>query len=220
MPIPLLLMAALGAGAGALLNPEDRKKGALLGGLLGASGGALSGAGATGGAASTAGGGLAANAAEIAAAQGAANVGTIGAAQQGAQAASIQAAQQAAAGNVTEQAAAQQLANQGNIGGALQTSGETIAAQPTLGERFAALQEDSKFKAGTKLLTQPQQQQAPPPPPAPLVQPGIRSPVQEVFDSGEPTFIPKGLFEADVSMRKKADDEEQTVQMLRARGLI
>ena len=53
MALPFLIPMLIGAGVGAITNPDDRLRGALLGGTLGALTGGLGATAATGGSAAT-----------------------------------------------------------------------------------------------------------------------------------------------------------------------
>jgi len=133
MPIPLLAMALGGAALGALSNPEDRKKGALMGlgaGLLGpavagAAGatGVAGAAGAAGGAGAGAAGGLAAGGAGTAAGTAA---GAAGAAGAGAAGAALPAA---ATGATQAAAAGAPIVEAGMTTGAINANAAQLAAQ-------------------------------------------------------------------------------------------
>jgi hypothetical protein len=206
MALPFLVPMLIGAGVGAITNPDDRLRGALLGGTLGALTGGL--------------GATAAGAGSTAMGTGSAATSALGSAQAGlGGAASAEAAKQAAINAASGLSVAPQ---------ALDVSAPL--ATTTLGATEAAVVPSALSKLGKAAKEKPiktaetissltggdqQQQQAAPMQMAPIQQGSFGMPMSReerlaMAGGDAPSFVPKGLFD-----QVNADlDEEERLRLL------
>tara|TARA_R110001606_G_scaffold210724_1_gene358257 strand:+ start:43 stop:684 length:642 start_codon:yes stop_codon:yes gene_type:complete len=197
----------IGAGVGAITNPDDRLRGALLGGTLGALTGGLGGAAATGGSAATsalssATSGLAGSASAEAAKAAAIN------------AASGLAVPTQALGVAAPAATTSLVAPSTGLSTALGAAPPVTAPLASL-DKFKAVAKEKPLETAQfaqSLLGGQQQPQQAPVYAAPIQQGGgMPAPpsIEErlaMTGGNEPSFVPKGLFEEE---RLMMDDEEK-----------
>jgi hypothetical protein len=207
----------IGAGVGAITNPDDRLRGALLGGTLGALTGGLGGAAATGGSAASGLGGSAATSALSSATGGLGGAASAEAAKAAAiNAASGLAVPTQALGVAAPAATTSLVAPSTGLSTALGAAPSTVAAPITGLDKLKAVAkekplETAKFAQSMLGGGQQQPQQAPVYV-APIQQGGgMPAPpsVEErlaMTGGNEPSFVPKGLFEEE---RLIMDDEER-----------
>jgi len=215
MALPFLVPMLIGAGVGAITNPDDRLRGALLGGTLGALTGGLGGAA---GAGSTAMG------------TGSAATSALGSAQAGlGSAASAEAAKQAAINAASGLSVAPQ---------ALGVSAPL--ATTTLGATEAAVVPSALSKLGKAAKEKPiktaetissltggdqQQQQAAPMQMAPIQQGSFGMPMsaeERLAMSGgdDPMFVQRGLFNQVKADLQTEEEEDLMMQQMRLAGLV
>ena len=207
MAFPFLIPMLIGAGVGAITNPDDRLRGALLGGTLGALTGGLGGAAATGGSAATsalssATSGLAGSASAEAAKAAAIN------------AASGLAVPTQALGVAAPAATTSLVAPSTGLSTALGAAPPVTAPLASL-DKFKAVAKEKPLETAQfaqSLLGGQQQPQQAPVYAAPIQQGGgMPAPpsIEErlaMTGGNEPSFVPKGLFEEE---RLMMDDEEK-----------
>ena len=202
MALPAFLVPMLiGAGVGAVTNPDDRLKGALLGGTLGALTGGL--------------GATAAGAGSTAMGTGSAATSALGSAQAGlGGAASAEAAKQAAINAASGLSVAPQALG---VSAPLATTtlGATEAAvAPSVLSKLGSTVKEKPVKTAeaiSSLTGGDQQQQAAPMQMAPIQQGSFGMPMSKeerlAMSGGDaPTFVPKGLFD---QVNADLDDEER-----------
>lgn len=228
--IPMLI----GAGVGAITNPDDRLRGALLGGTLGALTGGL-GTTATGGAGATQGALSAATAPTLqsglgAAASGASNAGANAAAKAASQAA-INSAKVGAPIDIA------QIAANTPVTGATRDIAQIAAETPALKVEAQKLSGFDKAKAIVKdkpyesamfaqnVLGGGQQQQAAPMQMAPIQQGSFGMPMtaeERLAMSGgdDPMFVQRGLFSEVKSDFQTEEEEDLMMQQMRLAGLV
>ena len=208
MALPFLIPMLIGAGVGAITNPDDRLRGALLGGTLGALTGGLGGAAATGGSASTsalssATSGLAGSASAEAAKAAAIN------------AASGLAVPTQALGVAAPMATTSLVAPSTGLSTALGAAPSVTAPLASL-DKFKAVVKENPLKTAQfaqSILGGGQQQPQQAPVYAAPIQQGGGMPAPPSIEErlamtggNEPSFVPRGLFEEE---RLMMDDEER-----------
>jgi hypothetical protein len=216
MALPFLVPMLIGAGVGAITNPDDRLRGALLGGTLGALTGGL--------------GGAAAGAGSTAMGTGSAATSALGSAQAGlGGAASAEAAKQAAINAASGLSVAPQALG---VSAPLATTtlGATEAAVvPSALSKLGNIAKEKPIKTAETISSltggNQQQQQAAPMQMAPIQQGSFGMPMsaeERLAMSGgdDPMFVQRGLFSEVKSDFQTEEEKELMMQQMRLAGLV
>ena len=227
MPLPFLIPMLIGAGVGAVTNPDDRLRGALLGGTLGALTGGL------GAAAAPAAPGLGGSAATSALSSAQAGLGGAASAEAG-KAAAINAASGLAVptqalGVAAPAATTSLVAPSAGLSTALTAAPSTVTAPLTGLDKFKAVAKDKPLETSQfaqSMLSGGQQPQQAPVYAAPIQQGGGTPAPPSIEErlamtgGNEPSFVPRGLFEEERIMMDDEDKLRMLNQQFAGAGLV
>jgi len=227
MALPFLIPMLIGAGVGAITNPEDRLRGALLGGTLGALTGGLGAAAAP---AAPGLGGSAATSALSSASSGLSGAASAEAAKTAAiNSASGLAVPTQALGVAAPAATTSLVAPSAGLSTALSAAPSTVSAPLTGLDKFKAVAKEKPLETAQfaqSMLGGEQQPQQAPIYAAPIQQgggmpapPSVEEKLAMTGGNG-PSFVPRGLFEEERLMMDDEDRLRMLNQQFAGAGLV